>query len=109
MKYTKWIFFSLSVMSFTFSQAQADTVIIMPNDPYYNQYQPDNGPMRGPNSFEAHKYGQLYDFHYNNQLRPYYNNYQLRPYYNYTQPYNFNHRHDFNYNHSYESNYHQGT
>ena len=27
-----------------------------PYYPYYAPYQPDNGPMRGPNSIEGHKY-----------------------------------------------------
>ena len=29
---------------------------VQPYYPYYSQYEPDNGPMRGPNSIEGHQY-----------------------------------------------------
>lgn len=70
MKYSKWIFIlTLSIVSLAFFKAESQ-VIISPYDPfYYNQYQPFNGPMRGPNSIEGHKYSSFYPYTY--PLRPY--------------------------------------
>lgn len=57
--------FSLSILLSALSNLQGETVIISPQqapspyyyyNPYYTPYEPDNGPMRGPNSLDYYKY-----------------------------------------------------
>lgn len=59
-------------MAICSAAAQADVYVVQPpsNYYYYSEYQPDNGPMRGPNSLDWYKYhGHQRPYHYYN--RPY--------------------------------------
>lgn len=81
------LIFSFSVVS---AQAYLQTNRPFHSQPYggfynyspylypYAPYEPDNGPMRGPNSIEAHKYG------YYSSNRSYDNSYPYTPYQPYT-------------------------
>jgi hypothetical protein len=54
-------------------QMMGDTVVVYPQPYVYNFYQPDNGPMRGPNSIEGHK-SRSWPYYYQYQ-QPRYNPY----------------------------------